>query len=54
MLSRKFDIVVGQHELHAVSDVSLQIASHTLWRHMQDDQTVELSQQLGREELSQV
>ncbi|KAG0274289.1 hypothetical protein BGZ95_009935 [Linnemannia exigua] len=36
-LNEKFDIVVGQNELEAASDVSLAVASHTLRRYMQDD-----------------
>lgn len=52
---RKFDIVVGQHELDAVSDVALSVATHTLRRHMQDDEEDGgPSRQLSREDLSQV
>lgn len=52
---RKFDIVVGQHELDAVSDVALSVATHTLRRHMQDDEgDGGPSRQLSREDLSQV
>ncbi|KAK3822570.1 MAG: hypothetical protein J3R72DRAFT_497163 [Linnemannia gamsii] len=54
-LSEKFDIVVGQYELEATSDVSLAVASHTLRRCMQDgtDECDGLSTQLSREKFSQ-
>lgn len=55
MNDRKFDIVVGQYELDAVSDVALSVATHTLRRHMQDDEGEGgPSKQLSREDLSQV
>ncbi|KAF9335813.1 Minichromosome maintenance domain-containing protein 2, partial [Linnemannia elongata] len=53
-LNEKFDIVVGQHELDAVSDVALSVAKHSLRRHMQDDEgDGGPSRQLSREDLSQ-
>ncbi|KAG0215180.1 Minichromosome maintenance domain-containing protein 2 [Mortierella sp. NVP41] len=52
-LNEKFDVVVAQHELDAASDVSLSVASYTLRRHMKDDLTNGLSQQLTREDFSQ-
>ncbi|KAF9133491.1 hypothetical protein BGW39_009681 [Mortierella sp. 14UC] len=53
-LNEKFDIVVGQYELDAASDVSLAVASHTLRRHMQDDEGYDgPSTQLSREAFSQ-
>lgn len=55
MMNRKFDIVVGQHELDAVSDVALSVAAHTLRRHMQDDEVEgEPSLQLSHQDLSHV
>ncbi|KAG0374232.1 hypothetical protein BGX24_010662 [Mortierella sp. AD032] len=55
-LNEKFDIVVGQYELEATSDVSLAVASHTLRRCMQDgyDECDGLSTQLSREKFSQI
>ncbi|OAQ35960.1 hypothetical protein K457DRAFT_1870113 [Linnemannia elongata AG-77] len=53
-LNEKFDIVVGQHELVAVSDVALSVVTHTLRRHMQDDEgDGGPSRQLSREDLTQ-
>ncbi|KAG9070370.1 Minichromosome maintenance domain-containing protein 2 [Linnemannia hyalina] len=53
-LNEKFDIIVGQHELDAVSDVALAVAAHTLRRYMQDDEGGDgPSKQLSREDLSQ-
>ncbi|KAF9546347.1 Minichromosome maintenance domain-containing protein 2 [Mortierella hygrophila] len=53
-LNEKFDIVVGQHELDAVSDVALSVAAYTLRRYMQDDEGEDgPSKQLSREDLSQ-
>lgn len=55
MNDRKFDLVVGQHELDAVSDVALSVATHTLQRHMHDDEGHSgPSTQLSREDLAQV
>ncbi|KAF9153231.1 hypothetical protein BG015_003832 [Linnemannia schmuckeri] len=51
----KFDIVVGQQELDAASDVALSVAAHTLRQHMKDggEGGSGPSKQLSREDLSQ-